>query len=243
MQATGQAPEARPVSSRTMVCLQEDTVPPRPALRCRPFAAQIHWPPFHPPPTHMEPPDRGTPTFSNHLPLMTPDTRFPRLPAGPITSLAAVVLCIGALILLVPGRGEAIPPFMPNGKTGTGLAAGSDCADQSAMITALTAKSLRLCRDHHWSQESVGVLNNFLRTTDNLEPIASEILSQSSSIPRAPRISILGTLAQRALERGDAALAETLELHLLKAVQTLTSDLLRQVVTTSRSDNDPALRA
>jgi tetratricopeptide (TPR) repeat protein len=140
--------------------------------------------------------------------------------SGPLTlamSIAAGVgIWLGTSAFLVPEREAAVEP----------------------LIGTLAAEAVQLCQDNQWDQESVEILDRYLRTTSAIEPITEELLRKARTIPPAQRAIILDTLLTRALTDGDPAGAETIRWQLLDAADRLSRDLARPAVTSSRCEHE-----
>ena len=130
-----------------------------------------------------------------------------------------VGICLGTLAFLHPEKDPDPRPANDRGQ--------AKVSAYATVITSLTARALELCRDNEWSRESVEVLNDALRTTEDIEPVRTEILHQAGSIPPVPRISILNVLVDRALQEGDIPLATALQIQVRDAARSLGPDFVQ----------------
>lgn len=156
---------------------------------------------------------------------MTSSIRTFRRAAGALASATVLTICVGvnlgSLACLHPGSHRLVARCLPGGGNELAATRAHPAApgDGTTNIAHLTTQALQLCHDNEWSQNSVDILDRFLRKTGNLEPIAGELLRRADTIPPEARAVIFRTLARRALAERELTSTEAAPRPLREVVE------------------------
>ena len=172
------------------------------------------------------------------------DTGYARGVIAPrLAIVAAVGVCVAALVYLTPSRSELFKRHMNDGDAAAAglLIRQGEEGDSDEVTKDITHETIRLCEREKWKSSTLDMLISFLRNSRNFAAAADAALDDIDRLPAKPRVEVLSALVDRAIAEGDLPFAQDLQIQLVERSEVLTPAIVRQAVTTYRYNGNPAL--